>query len=136
MAKWAKKDIKVLQQCIDSFWLYNRPLSDSHSDYQQALAAVRQHLDKHRAEIVCGGIAELGGIASERAQKNQEAADHFAEHPEVYGKSAPEMIERFSRFAEEDRKDVKRAQMLIARVQTEGLPPEVMSHDPVTGSGR
>jgi len=100
------------------------------------LTAVRERLNTHRAAIVCSGIAELGAIALDRANKNQDAADHFAAHPKVYGKSTPEIIERFTRLAKEDRKDVKRAELLIARIETEGLPPEVVDYDPVVGVKR
>jgi hypothetical protein len=130
MSKWTKKDIKILKQAIDSFWLYNRPLSDSHRERQAALEAVKEHLAVHRVEIICDHIAQLAGLYRERAQKNQEAADHFAAHPEINGKSTPEMIERFSRFAAEELKGVKAAQILISKIQTLGLPPEVLSYEP------
>jgi len=133
MKKWTKKDIKTLCQAISTFWLYNRPLGDSYEQTMKAIASMRQFLEKHRQEVVIGGISELQTIATERAKKDQDTADHFASHPNAYGKSTPEMIKRFSDLAAEDRKDVEKAKSLIARIKTEGLPPEVEAFDPISG---
>jgi hypothetical protein len=133
MKKWTKKDIKILCQAISTFWLHNRPLGDSYEKTMKAIEGVRQFLEKHRQEVVIGGISELQAIAMERAKKDQDAADHFALHPNVYGKSTPEMIKRFSNLAAKDLKDVKKAESLIARIKTEGLPPEVETFDPISG---
>jgi hypothetical protein len=134
MKAWTKKDIKVLCQAISTFWLVNRPLGDSLAEHERALAEVRAYLAEHREEVVCAGVAELGGIAAERARQNQETAYHFRSHPEVYGKSTPEMIERFTRFAAENHRDLAWAEKLVARVQAEGLPPEVVAFDPIQRS--
>ena len=128
---WTKKDVKVMQQAISTFWLYNRPLGDSVREHDAALAEVRDYLRDHRAEVVLHGITELGNIARERYVKNAETAEHFETHPEVYGKSTPEMVERFRRLAEEDRRDFQKAKDLMDRIQTEELPPEVTSFDPL-----
>ena len=129
--KWFKKDIKILCGTISTFWLMNRPLGDSMSEHQRVLERVRQFLAEHRVEVVCSEISGLGNLAAERSKKYQDTVDHFTAHPEVYGKSTPMMIERFSKLAAESRKDVAKAQILLTRIQTEGLPPEVMGFDPI-----
>lgn len=133
MAKWTKKDISICKNALSSFWLVNRPLGDSLREREVAYAAVRQHVTDHRVDVVCGGIAQLRQISNERALKNQQSADHFAEHPNVYGSATPEMIARFSKLAADDRKEATKAQMLIAKIQAEGLPPEVVAYDPISG---
>jgi hypothetical protein len=130
MSKWTKKDIKSLCGAISTFWLYNRPLGSSAREALDAAEAVRRHLAEHRAEIIIAGIAELRGIAEDRTRQNQETADHFAAHPEIYGSSTPEMIKRFSDLAADNRKAVTRMTVLIARIEAEGLPPEVEAFDP------
>jgi len=132
MPKWTKKDIKILCQTISTFWLINRPLGYSMKEHARALEEVRRALANHRAEIVIAGITELGGLAAERATKNQDAADHFRKHPNVYGQHTSEMIARFERYAQEDQKDVDKAKKLIARIVSEGLPPEVTAFDPMS----
>jgi hypothetical protein len=133
MKKWTKKDIKTLCQTISTFWLCNRPLGDSYEQTMKAIASMRQFLEKHRKEVVIGGISELQAIAMERAKEDQDTTDHFALHPNVYGKSTPEMIKRFSDLAAENRKDVEKAKSLIARIKAEELPPEVEAFDPISG---
>lgn len=119
-------------QAISSFWLVNRPLGDSTRELSSALSEVRQCLQARRAEVVCQGIANLGNIALERLQKNSDFVEHLRSHPGVYGKSTPEMIERFDNLARENHKDAERARTLIARIEAEGLPPEVIAFDPVS----
>jgi hypothetical protein len=131
MTKWFKKDIKTMCQAIASFWLVNRPLGDSMRDHNAALDEVRAYLQEHRPLVVCHGIAELGGIAQEREQKDLDFVEHLRIHPHVYGTSTPEMIERFSKSAAENHKTVMKAEALIAKIEAEGLPPEVLSFDPV-----
>jgi hypothetical protein len=133
MKKWTKKDIKTLCGALSTFWLCNRPLGNSYEQTMKAIPAIRQFLEKHRKEVVIDGISQLQAIAMERAKKDQDVADHFALYPNVYGKSTPEMIKRFSDLATEDRKDVEKANSLIARIKTEGLPPEVEAFDPISG---
>ncbi len=55
---------------------------------------------------------------------------HYREHPEVYGDSTPEMIDRFTGLAAESRKDVARADALLAKIAAHGLPAEVVDFDP------
>ena len=130
--KWTKKDVKIMCQAISTFWLINRPLGDSLAAHQRALARVREYLSERREEVVCVGIADLADLAAERARKDQEAADHFRSHPEVYGEGTPEMIARFEELAAESRGDVARAEKLVAKIHAEGLPPEVVGFDPLS----
>lgn len=132
MPRWTKKDVKIMCGAISSFWLENRPLGDSTRELSSALSEVRQYLQARRAEVVCRGIASLGNIALDRLQKNSDFVEHLRSHPGVYGKSTAEMIERFDNLAREERKDVERARALIARIEAEGLPPEVIAFDPIS----
>lgn len=128
--KWTKKEIASLRSAIASFWLLNRPLSDSARERTQALEAVRARLVEHRAEIACAGVAQLVGIAADRERKDLELVEHLKDHPAVYGKSTDEVIARFHGFAERERKSVRWGEALIAKVREHGLPPEVQDFDP------
>jgi hypothetical protein len=130
MSQWTKKDIKIMCNALSSFWLVNRPLSYRHDEWERAKNMVIAHLDQHRAEIVISGVAQLASIASDRVQKNQETADHFLNHPNIYGSSTPEMVERFTSLARESQRDVDKAAILVAKIQAEGLPPEVINFNP------
>lgn len=128
--KWTKKDIKIMCQAISSFWLINRPLSDSMRVHNDALADVRAYLGEHRTHVVLQGIADLGNLAHHRYEENLKTAEHFKNHPEIYGKSNPEMIERFTNLASDHHKDFLKAKSLMEKIEANGLPPEVMSFDP------
>ena len=135
MSRWTKRDVKTLCQTISTFWLVNRPLGDSLSEHERVLEAVRWYLVQHRSDVVCAGVAELGEMAAERARQDQETADHFRDHPEIYGKSTPAMIERFSKLAAVGRGNADKAERLVVKIRSEGLPPEVVAFDPVASSG-
>lgn len=130
MKKWTKRDIKIMCQTISTFWLVNRPLGFSAREHASALAEVREYLREHRTQVVCRGIADLGNLAHSRYLENAQTAEHFKTHPNVYGSSTPEMIERFTNLAAESLKDFEKAKALIERVEREGLPDEVVEYDP------
>lgn len=131
MAKWTKKDIAELCQTLSTFWLVNRPLRDSLSETLNAADKVRQVLNTHRTKIVIDGLLDFRSLCEKREERDQGAADHFKAHPEVYGSSTPEMISRFEKLAENSRKDIRKIEKLIERINAEGLPLEVMTFDPV-----
>jgi hypothetical protein len=128
-AKWTKADVKRLRGAIDSWWLCNRPLSGPASE--ALLERASEVIAEHRVAIAIAGIRELRGIARDRAVEDRKTAEHFRQHPNVYGSHTPEMIARFETSAAEGDRSVNLADRLIARVEAEGLPPEVSGYDPI-----
>lgn len=129
-AKWTKKDIKTLCGTLSTFWLINRPLGDSLAERQRARDEVLRYLAENRTEIVVAGLSEHIVRSAERERENRDTAAHFSAHPEVYGSANPEMIERFTKLADEEHKAADKLAALIFKVQTAELPPEVISFDP------
>lgn len=127
--KWTKKDIKTMCGALSTFWLYNRPLSGSQNN---AAEATRAYLQDRRMNVVIAGIEELMMIANSRYDQDLQTAHHYETHPDVMGASTPELVDRFTKFAHEEAKGVEQERKLIERIQTYGLPPEVVAFDPTT----
>lgn len=115
---WTKGDRKRVWGAVDSWRSCNRPdpsrgrLAELPTDPALLVAIAKSWL---------GG---LKGLGAERAQKNREFVQHLHDHPNVYGKSTPEMVERFTKLAEADEKGVSQLDKLIARLDAEGMPPK------------
>jgi hypothetical protein len=115
--RWTKKDIKTLQQQLMSFVLYN--------ERYYPKDRIRAFIEQNRARIVTDGLTSFRSMIAERSKQNKDTAEHYKSH---FGDK--EMHERFIRLHAECESDLKKIDALIARVQTEGLPPEVANHMP------
>jgi hypothetical protein len=120
--KWTKKDIKTLCGQLMTFLLQN--------NLYHSADAIRGAIAANRKQIIVSNLRGMESLFSERATKNQEASDHFAKNPQVYGASTPEMIERFATLAKENRAAAAKTASLIARIESETLPAEVEAFDP------
>lgn len=134
MKRWYKKDIKSMRGAIDSWLLVNRPaphkgIAGQSLGFRDAARAHLSDLEKRKA-VVLGDIRMLRNRAKERGQENTEAARHFEANPAIYGNSTPMMVERFDQLAAENAKGVTKLNKLLARIEEEGMPPEVVAYDP------
>ncbi len=120
--KWTKKEIKAVQGSLDSFWLFNRL-------YYPA-KAIAFDIDSRRQDIVCAHLKAFAGMVTERAKRSEESAEHAEKNPHVWGKSTPEMVERFRGMAAEDMKGVAWNLKLVAKIDANGLPPECLDYLP------
>ncbi len=120
--KWTKIDIRTLRSQLDTFMLQER----MYYPKERICAAIASK----RSEIIVGNLRGFRDMLAERAAKNEEAWKHFESHPTIYGSSTPEMVERFKGLADQDAKGVRKANRLIERVQSEGLPVEVAGYVP------
>ena len=120
--RWTKTDVRTLRSQLDGFVLENR----MYHPMERICSAVASR----RSEIVVGGLRGFRGLFEERAAKNEQAWRHFESHLAVYGSSTPEMIERFKGLADKDAKAAAKTGKLIARVEAEGLPAEVVGYAP------
>lgn len=124
MKRWTKRDIRTLESQIDHFVIFK-------SQYYNADRIVAFIEGEGRREtIVVVGLKGFEAIIRERALKNQEASDHFRDHPEIYGSSTPEMIDRFAKLAEKDSRTCVRLDSLVERVDTDGLPDAILGYLP------
>jgi len=115
--RWTKKDIKTLQQQLMSFVLYN--------ERYYPKDRIRAFLAENRLRIVSDGLTSFRSMIAERSQQNKDTAEHYRSH---FGDE--KMFERFSKLHAECESDLKKIDALIARVNAEGLPPEVANHMP------
>ena len=131
-SKWTKKDVKALCSTIDSWWLVNRPLD--YRGVEEAAAKAREMLanPSSRREIVLAGIRGARARASERYSKNCETIGNQLVRFTEYGKP-DELIERFTKLAREEDAENTTLEKMLHRVLAEGLPPEVLAHDPTVG---
>lgn len=125
--KYFKREIRELRQSIDGWHLKNCPLSDSLSDHNRFVKWV---LSKHRTQIACAGIIEMRHIIVDRAQQNRKTAKHAQDHPKVWGSSTEKIVERFTKLAAECDKSIKKADVLLAKVNEAGLPDELKDYLP------
>lgn len=119
--KWTKKDIKSLCSQLDSVWLFERMYYPS--------AVICDVIEKNRKKLVINGLRGFQNMARERGQRERETVEH-AKTSGVWGNGTQEMIERFTKLAEESEKDVAKIDALVARIELEGLPPEVEAYLP------
>lgn len=131
-AKWTKAEIKSMCGHIDTFWLTNRPLSDSMHDLEVARAGLAAVLsDPHkRREIVLAGIRQFRAMNAERYKSYCETIGNQLVRFTAYGQP-DELIERFTRFAREEDAANRKGEALLHRVLDEGLPPEVTTYNPL-----
>lgn len=120
--RWTKKDISFLKNKLLFFVLF-------HEMYWPR-DRIRAVIEEHRHTIVLGGVRSFRGLLADRSKSYRESVEHFRTHPSVYGNSTPEIIERFTRLADECDADVAKLDQMIERVEAEGLPPEVLEHMP------
>ncbi len=119
--KWTKKDIKSLCSQIDSFWLFKR---DHYSP-----DSLRAAIDVHRVGIVTGGLRGFQSMSRERGLQERQTVEH-AKKSGVHGTGTEVIVERFTKLAEDSEKDVAKIDQLVARIEAEGLPPEVLAYLP------
>jgi len=120
--KWTKKAIKTLQQQIESFVLANRMYAPP--------VAISAKISEHRKDVVLSGLRAFRDLLASRAAENEKTARHFEANPNIYRESTPEMVTRFEALAQDGQKAVSVCDELIARVESEGLPPEVVAYVP------
>ena len=136
--KWTKREIRTLTGILDSFMVCNRPLSYAPGAEEAFRKWLAETLAEHRRDVVLGGLRGHLATAEERAEQNAGTARHYAAHPSLCGQrpqdmvdGRPEIVVRFERFAEEERKGAAWTRKLLARVEAEGLPPDVAGYDPL-----
>ncbi len=122
IGKWTKRDLKLLRDQLEHFVTF-------HSLYRTT-AEITLLIEGNRLTIIIGGLRSLRETYAERAERNREAVVHFERNPGIYGNSTPEMIERFSGFADDDAKAVWKIDRVLGRLESEGLPSEVSDFTP------
>jgi hypothetical protein len=118
---WTKTDIRTLRQQIDTFALFNRAAD------AETFASI---IDANRVAIILSGLRVFRAMFSERETKDREAAEHFRTHPNIYGDSTPEMIERFTGLAADAAKAGRKLDAIVKHVETEPLPDDVATYQP------
>jgi hypothetical protein len=121
-SKWTKKDIEKLKSQLMTFVLQN--------EMYYPMSRILVAIEKDPQSIILSNLNGFRSILTERAKRDKETADHFQAHPSIYGLFTPDMVLRFRKLHAECEKDIARIDALIARVQSEGLPPEVVGHIP------
>jgi hypothetical protein len=69
----------------------------------------------------------------EYARKDREFVAHLEAHPEVYGASTPEMVQRFRALAADHDRQANRWAGLQEWLRANGLPAAVLGWDPTPG---
>ena len=120
LKKWYKKDIKILKNQIDTFFL-------QHSLYYSREVIARS-LQKNRQEIVTVNLSAFRDHIAERMQSSHETAEHYKNVTWGSEEYRAEMVERFQKLADGDNKAVARIDGLLKRIEEEGLPQEVLDY--------
>jgi len=120
---WSKSDIKSLKNQLDWHVLFH--------ELHYSRGAIRTSIKAPgaRQAIVLKGLHNFCAMLVEREARDREAAEHFA-RTRVYGESTAEMVERFTRLANECLTDIVKLDWMIAKVHIEGLPREVETYMP------
>lgn len=128
--KYFKREIRELRQAIDGWWLRNGPATNSLSEHDRLIKWATQTLGNCRTQIAGDGIIEMRHIIVDRAEQNRRTAKHAQDHPKVWGRATEEIIERFTKLAAKCEKSIKQADVLLAKVNTSGLPDELKDYLP------
>lgn len=123
MRPYTKKQIEAMRSAIIGAWLSLRDMGMPAEVFSRALA-------EKRSSVVLGGLRERIAWHQSHVAESRGTAQHFRAHPEVYGQSTPEMIERFEVAAAKYDKGAAWFRVLEQRVESDGLPPEVIVYDP------
>lgn len=130
MTRWTKKSIQEMRSQIDAVVLrYDLPGNlTSRSGAAERRAKLRAAIQEHRQSIVVGGLTGFRTMLEDRAKSQEETRDHYRAHTTL----DPEDIvgERFEKLAKETRWSIQYIDRLIARIEAEGLPPEVVEYMP------
>jgi diphthamide synthase (EF-2-diphthine--ammonia ligase) len=122
--RWTKTAIRSLCAQIDSFWLEHRL-----GLRQERVPAFVDFIRENRLAIVVGGLRSFRGLLDSRMVSQRETAEH-ARTSGVWGSSTAEIVERFMKLAAGTGRDLAKIDALIARVEAEGLPDEVIGYLP------
>jgi hypothetical protein len=118
-----KKQIAAMRSAIMGVWLTVR-------DSGMPGAVFSRVLSEKRLDVVLIGLRERIAWHEEHAAQDRGSEAHFRAHPHVYGKSTPEMLERFAAGAAKYDKGAAWFRALEQRVIADGLPAEVIAYDP------
>jgi hypothetical protein len=114
----------------------NRPIAPAFGprsgERSEFVARFRAWLSEpgRRAAIACAHLRGLASLAADRAKRSRETAEHARANPDVWRDGTAEIVARFERLAGEDERGVAGLEKLVARIEAEGLPPEVEAYDP------
>lgn len=127
LKKWYKKDIKVLKNQIDTFCLQ--------SSLYYSRDVLSHSLKKNLQEIVTVNLSAFRDHIAKRMQSAHDTAEHYKNVTWGSPEHRAEMVERFMSLEEDDRKAVTRMDQILAKIEAEGLPQEVVSYDGPYSSG-
>lgn len=119
VARWTKKDTRTLTGQLDSFVL-------SHEMYRPP-EQIRAAIEAHRAEIVIGGLLGFRSLLNERQNGH---TGNLATIEAWRRLGSQDVVERFERLARETAADIVKIDALIARVRSDGLPPDAAAYVP------
>ena len=130
MAKWTKREISAMTSAIRGFVAYKRMYVDLSTP--EAKAWFMSAIENLRVEII---RADLRGIVerSEASVKNHQwSIDRAHEEPRPFKRLTQELLDKWHGFLATEQKTIAWTNKLLARIETEPLPDEVLAFDPLT----
>jgi len=118
--KWTKADRRRVWSAVSTWELCHSPPPAAYGAPNRVTCP-----EGREVEAAAWGLSTLIALGEERADKNEAFVEHLKTHPEVYRDSTPELIDRFTKLARDDRRGVKRLRALIERLKAEGMPPRI-----------
>lgn len=136
MKRWTKTAIRQMKAALDWSLHSNRPIAPAfgprlgeREDFTTHFRAWFEEPGR-RAAIIVSHFRGLESLMRDRAQSDRKTVEHAQANPHVWGKGTDEIVERFSRLARESGSAAEKIADLVARIEAEGLPPEVEAYDP------
>lgn len=127
---WRKGEIRTLCNQVAHWWTFNAMYLRTGVTREQVFATMPLSV---RIGIVVGGLRGFQSMAGDRAQRSREMADHYrgcwpdtGQPRDPDGSFAAKCLES----AADDDAAALACQRLIDRVESEGLPPEVVAFVP------
>lgn len=114
--KWSKVEARAAHAAVRSYCRLAGSI-DAHGHVVEA--TLKDGMEAEAAALFLSFLAER---AETRTVENEATAEH-ARTTGVWGKGTDEMVERFTKLAEESRREAVKHRKLAARLRAEGMPP-------------
>jgi hypothetical protein len=130
MKPWSKREIKAMTDALTSFMVHHRPVSAGFGDTRGAQfeEALRRTLNEKRTEMIVAILNCDIARRNEYITKAHEYLAHAEAHPEACGEYSVNVTRRALSM---DEKFVSWTNRLLARIDSEPLPDEVVNFDPL-----
>lgn len=129
MNPWTKREINTMNSALRGFVTYKRMYVDL--SRPEAKERFMSALNASRLEIIRADLRGIIERAETSAKAHQHSIDRAHEEPRPYKRLTQELLDKWHGFLTTEQKTIVWTSKLLARVESEPLPAEVIAFDPL-----